>query len=64
MCDQAKITKQKANHDILLHTPSQPWEDLYMNFMLGFLRTLCGHDSTFIMLDRFYKMAHFLPYLK
>ena len=32
-----------------------------MNFMLGLSKTLRKHDSVLIVVDRFSKMAYFLP---
>ena len=44
-----------------LPVPNRPWQDVSMDFVLGLSKTIRKHDSIFVIVNHFLKMAHFLP---
>jgi hypothetical protein len=61
-CQRVKVEHQRPTGLLQpLKVPEWKWEDIGMNFIVGLPRTYKGYDSIWVIVDRFTKVAHFIP---
>ena len=64
-CVVCMMAKTCGNMRAGLYTPlpvsKAPWEDVRLDFVLGLPRTQRNKDSIMVVVERFSKMAHFVP---
>jgi hypothetical protein len=61
VCQRVKVEHQRPAG--LLHPlkiPEWKWEEIGMDFITGLPRTPKGYDSTWVIVDRLTKVAHFI----
>jgi IS30 family transposase len=61
-CQRIKAEHQRPEGLLQpLQIPQWKWDEIGMDFIVGFPRTRTGYDSIWVVVDRLTKAAHFIP---
>ncbi|GJP58391.1 hypothetical protein CLOP_g23643, partial [Closterium sp. NIES-67] len=61
-CQRMKSSKQKKAGLLQpLPVPEQPWQVVSLDFITGLPPTTSSHDAILVVIDKFFKMGHFIP---
>ncbi|GJP36388.1 hypothetical protein CLOM_g20900 [Closterium sp. NIES-68] len=44
-----------------LPVPEEPWQVVSLDFITGLPTTISGHDAILVVIDKFFRMGHFIP---
>ena len=62
ICQKAKIEHQRPGGMLEpMDIPQWKWDNISMDFVTHLSRSVRGHDSIWVIVDRLTKCAHFLP---
>jgi hypothetical protein len=65
LCDNCQRVKAEHQRPVgllqPLKIPQWKWEEISMDFIVGLPTTQSGYDSIWVIIDRFLKVAHFIP---